>query len=82
MADTCRVFQNTAFHLYDETAVVVGTRDGTAIITDRVSVTDYRRVFNEVAGLATAGNASRDVLRRIADGYRSLDASLPNRLGQ
>ncbi len=76
------VFQNTAFHLYDETAVVIGTRDGTAIIADRVRVTDYRSVFNELAGLASVGDASRDVLRRIADDYRRLDASSPNHLGQ
>jgi hypothetical protein len=75
------IFQNTAFHLYDETAVVVGTRDGTAIITDRARVTDYRSVFNELAGLASVGDASRDVLRRIADDYRSLE-SLPNHLDQ
>lgn len=66
------VFQNTAFHLYDDTAVVVGTRDGTAIITDRVRVADYRSVFDELAALAPFGEASREVLRRIADDYRSL----------
>lgn len=66
------IFQNTAFHLYDDTAVVVGTRDGTAIITDHVRVADYRSVFDELAGLASFGDASRDVLRRIADDYRSL----------
>jgi transcriptional regulator with XRE-family HTH domain len=66
------VFQNTAFHLYDDTAAVVGTRDGTAIITDHVRVADYRSVFDELAALAPFGDASRDVLRRIADDYRSL----------
>jgi hypothetical protein len=66
------VFQNTAFHLYDDTAVVVGTRDGTAIITDPVRVADYRIVFDELAALTPFGDASRDVLRRIADDYRSL----------
>jgi transcriptional regulator with XRE-family HTH domain len=66
------VFQNTAFHIYDDTAVVVGTRDGTAIITDRARVADYRSVFDELAALAQFGDANRDVLRRIADDYRSL----------
>jgi transcriptional regulator with XRE-family HTH domain len=66
------VFQNTAFHLYDDTAVVVGTRDGTAIITDHLRVADYRSVFDELAALAPFGDTSRDVLRRIADDYRSL----------
>ena len=66
------VFQNTAFHLYDDTAVVVGTRDGTAIITDHLRVADYRSVFDELAALTPFGDTSRDVLRRIADDYRSL----------
>jgi hypothetical protein len=66
------VFQNTAFHLYDQTAVVVGTRDGTAIITDRTRLADYRQLFDELAGLASFGAAGRDVLQRIGDDYRSL----------
>ncbi|MBV9651731.1 MAG: helix-turn-helix domain-containing protein [Pseudonocardiales bacterium] len=66
------VFQNTAFHLYDDTAVVVGTRDGTAIMTDRARLADYRSLFDELVNLAAAGEASRDVLRRIANDYRSL----------
>ncbi len=66
------VFQNTAFHLYDETAVIVGTRDGTAIITDRVRLADYRGVFDELAALAAFGDAGRGVLRRIAEEYRAI----------
>lgn len=62
------VFQNTAFHLYDESAVVVGT----AIITDRARLADYRSLFDELAGLAAFEDAGRNVLRRIADDYRSL----------
>lgn len=66
------IFQNTAFHLYDETAVVIGTRDGTAIITDHTRLTDYRNLFDELADLASFGDAGRDALHRIADDYRSL----------
>ncbi len=66
------VFQNTAFHLYDEAAVVVGTRDGTAIITDHARLADYRRVFDALAGLASFGAAGRDAVARIGDDYRRL----------
>jgi hypothetical protein len=37
-----------------------------------VRVADYRIVFDELAALAPFGDARRDVLRRIADDYRSL----------
>jgi hypothetical protein len=67
------VFQNTAFHLYDDTAVVVGTRDGTAIITDHVRVADYRSVFDELAVLAPFGDTSRDVLRLDLGGATRAD---------
>ncbi|MGH3998524.1 MAG: DUF5753 domain-containing protein, partial [Pseudonocardiaceae bacterium] len=66
------IFQNTAFHLYDEAAVVIGTRDGTAIITDHTRLADYRGLFDELADLASFGDAGRHTLQRIADDYRSL----------
>lgn len=66
------VFPHTAFHLYDEAAVVVGTRDGTAIINDSARLADYRGLFDELAGLASFGDAAREVLQRIIDDYRGL----------
>ncbi|MGQ0773016.1 MAG: helix-turn-helix domain-containing protein [Pseudonocardiales bacterium] len=66
------VFPHTAFHLYDEAAVVVGTRDGTAIINDSARLADYYGLFEDLADLASFGDAAREVLRRIADEYRSL----------
>lgn len=66
------VFPHTAFHLYDDVAVVVATRDGTAIINDIARIVDYGRLFNQLAGLATFGDSARDVLRRIAADYRGL----------
>jgi hypothetical protein len=66
------VFPHTAFHLYDEAAVVVGTCDGTAIINDTARLADYRGLFDELAGLASFGDSARDVLQRIAGDYRSL----------
>lgn len=66
------IFPHTAFHLYDEAAVVVATRDGTAIIDDRARIADYGALFDELAGLASFGDPARDVLRRIAGDYRGL----------
>ncbi|MGH3549787.1 MAG: Scr1 family TA system antitoxin-like transcriptional regulator [Pseudonocardiaceae bacterium] len=66
------VFPHTAFHLYDEAAVVVATRDGTAIINDKARMDDYDGLFDELAGLASFGDPARDVMRRIAEDYRGL----------
>lgn len=66
------VFPHTAFHLYDEAAVVVGTRDGTAIINDTARLADYRGLFDELTSLASFNDDARDALRRIADDYRGL----------
>lgn len=66
------VFPHTAFHLYDDAAVVVATRDGTAIINDSARISDYRGLFDELRGIASFGHTAREVLRRIADDYRSL----------
>jgi transcriptional regulator with XRE-family HTH domain len=66
------IFPHTAFHLYDEAAVVVATRDGTAIINDRARIADYGGLFDELVDLASFGDSARDVLRRIAEDYRAL----------
>jgi hypothetical protein len=66
------IFPNTAFHLYDAAAVVVGTRDGTAIMDDAVRVADYRGLFDELESLAATGDEARAVLLRIAGDYRAL----------
>lgn len=66
------VFPHTAFHLYDDTAAAVATRDGTAIITDRTRLTDYVSLFDNLTDLASFGDTTRDALRHIAHDYRSL----------
>lgn len=53
------VFQNTAFHLYDETAVVLGTRGGTAIITDHARLADYHGLFDELAASRRSATRAR-----------------------
>lgn len=66
------IFPNTSFHIYDETAVVVGTRDGTSIMRGPKRLADYRGMFDEVSSLASFGDGGRAVLARIAGEYRQL----------
>lgn len=65
------IFPHTAFHLYDEAAAVVATRDGTAIITDTAHLSDYRNLFDQLNDLASFGDTARRLLRGITDDYRS-----------
>jgi hypothetical protein len=67
------VFPHTAFHLYDDTAAIVATRDGTAIINDIPRLTGYHGLFNELTALASFGNAAQDILQRITNDYRTLE---------
>lgn len=66
------VFPSTAFHLYDETAAVIGIRGAAAIIEDPARLRDYRELFEQICGLASFGDDARATLRRIADEYRAL----------
>lgn len=63
----------TGFHIYDQSAVVVGTWSGTAIIRDDEEVRDYELLFERIAGLAVYGDTARSELRRIAGEYQQLD---------
>jgi hypothetical protein len=65
------VFPSTAFHLYDR-AAVVGTNDGTAIITERSRLDDYRTLFDKLVATASFDDQARSVMARIARDYRSL----------
>jgi len=47
------VFPHTAFHVYDDAAVVVATRDGTAIINGSARIANYRDLFDELCGIAS-----------------------------
>lgn len=60
------------FHIYDEHTVQVGTRDGTAFLTDPAKVADYRTLFDQLQQLAVFGDQTRAVLARLAEGYRAL----------
>lgn len=60
------------FHIYDHHTVQVGTRDGTAFLTDQDKVADYIDLFRMLEQVATFGDQCREVLARIAAAYRSL----------
>lgn len=65
-------FPRHGWHIYDEDAVIFGTETGTATITDSEDVARYERMFARVREIALMGEASRPVLDRVADDYRSL----------
>lgn len=61
-----------AFHLYDRTAVVVGTMTRTAIIPDSSDISDYLSWFERLEGCASYGEDTRTVLKRLSEDYRTL----------
>ncbi|WP_037068946.1 helix-turn-helix domain-containing protein [Pseudonocardia acaciae] len=66
------VFPATAFHLYDRATAVVGTHDGTAIITETERIAGYRALFDRLAASAVFDDECRTRLDRIAEDYRAL----------
>ncbi len=57
------------FHVYDARAVQVGTRDGTAFLTDSGKVADYRTLFGQLETLAVFGDDARAILTTAANQY-------------
>jgi hypothetical protein len=66
------VFPLHGFSVYDERAVIVGTRVATAFLTDPLDVAEHVKVFGELEALAAWDADARDHLRRIAAEYRAL----------
>lgn len=66
------MFPSTAFHLYDRATVLVGTNDGTAIMTEPAKVADYRTLFDQLRAATVFADAARAALGRIAASYRSM----------
>jgi transcriptional regulator with XRE-family HTH domain len=60
------------FHLYDQRAVLVGTRSGTAIIGEATELEAYSKLFEKYQRLAVYGDRARAELQRITDEYRDL----------
>lgn len=65
------VLPATAFHLYDRSTAVIGTHDGTALITAPERLTAYGALFDRLAASADFDETCQARLTRIADDYRA-----------
>jgi len=70
-----RVFPLHGWDLYDRRAVIVGTANATAVLTESADVAVYADIFAQMEGMAVYDNQARSVLTRIADEYRELGAT-------
>jgi hypothetical protein len=59
------------FAIHDADVVIIGTRSGTALLTDRADVVDYAEQFTRISQVAAHGDDAREVLTRLRDEYRS-----------
>lgn len=59
------------FHIYDAETVQVGTKDRTALLSDRDDVVTYATLFTQLSGLAVRGDEARAVLAQLAGEYRA-----------
>lgn len=66
------VFPMHSFDLYDNRAVIFGTRTGTAFVTARPDVAGFVQLHAELVDLAVFGPAAADVSHRVAEDYRAL----------
>lgn len=66
------VFPLHGFSVYDDRAVIVGTRVATAFLTDPLDVAEHVKLFGELEALATWDAGARDHLARIAADFRAL----------
>jgi len=60
------------FHLYDNTAVVIGLDVASATLTDSADIRHFRELFDRLEGLAVFHDGARDLLSRIAKDYRGM----------
>jgi transcriptional regulator with XRE-family HTH domain len=59
------VVAGTAFHLYDDTAVVVGLEVAAATLTDAADVQHFRQLFERLSAAAVWGDQARAVITRV-----------------
>jgi transcriptional regulator with XRE-family HTH domain len=59
-----------AFALYDSHAVLVGTINATALITDPHNVADYEEYWKEIEPLVSWDDAARNEIERVREVYR------------
>lgn len=58
------------FYIFDDRAVMLGTKTATALIDDPEDIATYSALFGELERLAVFGDEARAELLRIADEYR------------
>jgi transcriptional regulator with XRE-family HTH domain len=66
------VFPLHGFSVYDDRAVIVGTRVATAFLTDPDDVAEHVKLFGALEALAAWDDAAREHLGRIAADFRAL----------
>lgn len=70
-----QVFPLHGWDLYDRRAIIVGTANATAILTEPADVAVYADLFAQIESLAVFNEQAHSVLTRIADQYRELDST-------
>jgi hypothetical protein len=65
------VFPLHGFSIYDERAVIVGTRVATAFLTESDDVAEHVKLFGALEALAAWNDAARSHLGRIAADFRA-----------
>jgi transcriptional regulator with XRE-family HTH domain len=61
-----------AFHLYDTRAVIVGTMNATAIMTNSRDVAEYKGWFDRLEAVASYGDEAREAIERISRDYQGV----------
>ena len=61
------------FHIFDGSAVQIGTKTATAVIDDPGDIATYEALFSELECMAVFEDEARTELCRIADEYRALE---------
>lgn len=67
-----RLFPLHGWDLHDERAVIYGTADATAVLTEPKDVARYVELFDGVSSMAIYGDDARLLLGKIAADYRRL----------
>lgn len=70
-----RVFPLHGWDLYDRRAVIVGTANATAVLTEPTDVAVYGDLLAQMEHMAVFDGEARAVLTRIASAYRELGAA-------
>jgi hypothetical protein len=67
-------FAQHGFHLYDESAVVLGTVNATALSDNHADLEEYSSLFDQLESVAVYDDDLRTLLRVVAQEYQVSDA--------